>query len=166
MEFREMRRFRQQLSPEECRAILSRGTSGVLAVTGDGGWPYAVPLSYAYRDGKLFFHCATSGHKLDALERDGRASFCIIDQDQVVPAEYTSYFRSVIAFGTLRVLEDAGEIRRVIEVLSDRYAPLEPPERRDAVIDRELAALCILEMTVEHLTGKEAIELVRQRKQD
>ena len=90
MEFREMRRFRQQLSPEECRAILSRGTSGVLAVTGDGGWPYAVPLSYAYRDGKLFFHCATSGHKLDALERDGRASFCIIDQDQVVPAEFTT----------------------------------------------------------------------------
>ena len=90
MNFRPMRRFRQQLSQEECRAILERGTSGVLAVAGDEGWPYAVPLSYVYREGKLIFHCATAGHKLDGLRRDGRASFCVIDQDQVVPQEYTT----------------------------------------------------------------------------
>ena len=163
---REMRRFKQALTPQECAAVLERNTAGVLALTGDGGCPYAVPLSYVWLDGRVYFHFALAGHKLDAIARNPKGSFCVIGQDQVVPAEYTSYFRSVIAFGTLRVLEDAGEIRRVIQVLSDRYAPLEPPERRDAVIDRELAALCILEMTVEHLTGKEAIELVRQRKQD
>ena len=164
--FPEMRRKKQQLSPEACIAILDRGTSGILALCGDDGWPYAVPLSYVRQEGKLYFHCAKAGHKLDAIARNPKGSFCVIGQDQIVPAEYTSYFRSVIAFGTLRILEDAGEIRRAIQVLSDRYAPLEPPERRDAVIDRELAALCVLEMTVEHLTGKEAIELVRQRKQD
>mgnify|MGYP001025300908 FL=1 len=164
--FREMRRSKQLLPPADAEALLKAGTSGVLAVSGDGGYPYAVPLSYVYHEGRLYFHCAKAGHKLDAIARNPKGSFCVIGQDQIVPAEYTSYFRSVIAFGTLRVLEDAGEIRRAIQVLSDRYAPLEPPERRDAMIDRELAALCILEMTVEHLTGKEAIELVRQRKQD
>lgn len=164
--FREMRRKKQALPEPECFAVLDRNTAGVLALSGDGGYPYAVPLSYVYHEGRLYFHCAKAGHKLDAIARNPKGSFCVIGQDQMVPAEYTSYFRSVIAFGTLRVLEDAGEIRRAIQVLSDRYAPLEPPERRDAMIDRELAALCILEMTVEHLTGKEAIELVRQRKQD
>lgn len=83
--FRPMRRHRQQLSQWDCAAILSRGTSGVLAVAGDGGYPYAVPLSYVYQEGTLFFHCAKAGHKLDALRRCSKASFCVIDQDQVVP---------------------------------------------------------------------------------
>ena len=84
--FRPMRRFKQALSPEECRAVLERGTSGVLALTGDGGWPYAVPLSYVYADGKLYFHSAKSGHKVDAIRSCPRASFCVIDQDHIVPA--------------------------------------------------------------------------------
>ena len=163
MEFREMRRFRQQLSPEECRAILSRGTSGVLAVTGDGGWPYAVPLSYAYRDGKLFFHCATSGHKLDALERDGRASFCIIDQDQVVPAEFTTYYRSVIVFGPVRILRDREGIEAAARELGRKYCPQETPEALEKEIAGSLGRMCILEMTVEHMTGKEAKELMMGR---
>ena len=100
--FRPMRRHRQQLSQGDCAAILSRGTSGVLAVAGDGGYPYAVPLSYVYQEGTLFFHCAKAGHKLDALRRCSKASFCVIDQDQVVPPEYTTYFRSAIAFGSWR----------------------------------------------------------------
>ena len=88
--FRAMRRKRQQLSREEAEAILERGTSGVLAVAGDNGYPYAVPLSYVYQDGKLWFHCAKSGHKLDAVRREEKASFCVIDQDLVVPED--SYF--------------------------------------------------------------------------
>ena len=68
--FRAMRRKRQQLSRAEAEAILERGTSGVLAVAGDDGYPYAVPLSYVYQDGKLWFHCANSGHKLDAVRRE------------------------------------------------------------------------------------------------
>ena len=107
--FRPMRRHRQQLSQGDCAAILSRGTSGVLAVAGDGGYPYAVPLSYVYQEGTLFFHCAKAGHKLDALRRCSKASFCVIDQDQVVPPEYTTYFRSVIAFGQVWELTVAEE---------------------------------------------------------
>ena len=161
--FRPMRRFKQALPPEECRAVLERGTSGVLALSGDGGWPYAVPLSYVYADGKLYFHSAKSGHKVDAIRSCPRASFCVIDQDHIVPEEYTTYFRSVIAFGTVRILEEDGEKRTAIEKLAVKYAPADSRENRDSAIDREWAPLCMLEMEVEHLSGKEAIELVRQR---
>ena len=110
--FRDLRRSRQALSPEECGEILCHGTSGVLALAGDDGYPYAVPLSYVYAGGKLYFHCAKAGHKLDAIARNPKGSFCIIHQDQVVPETYTTHYRSVIAFGALRVLEDEGEKRR------------------------------------------------------
>ena len=161
--FRPMRRSRQALGIDACKEVLSRGTSGVLALLGDGGWPYAVPMSYAFDGEKLYFHCAREGHKLDAIRREARASFCVVDRDEVVPEEYTTYFRSVIAFGTVRILEEDGEKRAAIEKLAVKYAPADSKENRDRAIDREWAPLCMLEMTVEHLSGKEAIELVRQR---
>ncbi len=161
--FRELRRKKQQLSHQEAAAVLDRGTSGVLALSGDDGYPYAVPISYVYSEGKLYFHCAGSGHKLDAVRRNEKASFCVIDQDRVVPEKYTTYFRSVIAFGRIRVLEDEGEKRAAIERLALKYAPDSSPEHRDAEIQREWMSLCMLEMEIDHLSGKEAIELVRER---
>ncbi len=161
--FREMRRKNQELSREETEAVLRRGTSGVLAVAGDDGYPYAVPLSYAYEEGKLYFHCAKAGHKLDAVRREPKASFCVIDQDQVVPEEYTTYFRSAIAFGTVRELTEETEKRRAIELLALKYAPEDTPEGRRQAIDREWKPLCMLEMTLDHMTGKEAKELRKKK---
>ena len=96
--FRNMRRSKQVLSQEDSIAVLEKATSGVLAVSGDDDYPYAVPVSFVYADGKIFFHCAKSGHKLDAIARNSKVSFCVIDEDKIVPEEYTTYFRSVIAF--------------------------------------------------------------------
>ena len=143
--------------------MLDRGTSGVLAVHGDDGYPYAVPLSYAYEDGKLWFHCARTGHKLDAILRDPKVTFCVVDRDQVVPLEYTTYFRSVILFGKARVLEDPAEIRTALEKLALRYAPEDSEAHREAILEKELPAVVVVEVTVEHLCGKEAIERVRSR---
>ena len=160
--FREMRRKRQELSREEAEKILREGTSGVLAVEGDGGYPYAVPLSYAWDGGKLLFHCARSGHKLDAVKRNPKASFCVIGQDKVVPEEYTTYYRSVIAFCTVRILEDDREKYDSVQEIALKYAPLDTEEQRRAAIEREWSGLCMLEMTIEHLTGKEARELMEK----
>ena len=96
----EMRRKKQALSPAACDAILQAGTSGVLALAGADGQPYAVPLSYVYHEGKIYFHCAKAGHKLDLLDQNPKVSFCVIGQDQVVPEQYTTYYRSVIVFRT------------------------------------------------------------------
>lgn len=160
--FRDMRRKWQLLSVENCAAVLERGTSGVLALLGDDGYPYAVPLSYVYDGGKLYFHSAKGGHKLDAIRRCNKASFCVIDQDMVVPQEYTTYFRSVIAFGRVRILNNDEEKRSAVEILARKYAPEDCAENRAAVIDREWESLCMLEMVVEHLSGKVAIELVKE----
>ena len=158
--FREMRRKRQQLPNEECIEILEKSTSGVLAVSGDEGYPYAVPLSYVYHDGKIYFHCAKTGHKLDAIKNNPKASFCIIAADEIIPEKYTTYFKSVIAFGTARIME-GDEMRTAIELLAAKYSP--NVEGRDEEIDREYPALAMIELTIEHMTGKEAIELTRMR---
>lgn len=161
--FREMRRSRQALSLEESVAVLERGSSGVLALAGDEGYPYAVPISYVFDGEKLYFHCAKSGHKLDAIRRCPKASFCVIDQDLVVPEKYTSYYRSVIVFGQIRVLSDEGEMRVAIEKLAAKYVPEDSASQRAAAIEKDWAPLCMLELSPEHISGKEAIELVRQR---
>ncbi|ORT99372.1 Pyridoxamine 5'-phosphate oxidase-related, FMN-binding protein [Anaerovibrio sp. JC8] len=163
--FREMRRKNQQLSADECISILEKSTSGVLAVSGDDDYPYAVPLSFAYVDNKLYFHVAKSGHKLDALRKNPKASFCVINQDNIVPAEYTTYFRSVIAFGTVRIVEDntAPEKRLALDILADKYCPQETIESREKEIGKLMSALYVLVMDIEHLTGKEAKELAATR---
>lgn len=159
--FREMRRKRQALPEAECEQILERGTSGVLALAGDGGYPYAVPLSYVYCGGRIVFHSAKSGHKLDAVRRCSKASFCVIAEDTVVPEEYTTYFRSVIAFGRVRVLEEKEEI--FAAALAAKYCPSADAAARRGAVEKESAALCMLEMRIEHMTGKEAVELMRRR---
>ena len=158
--FREMRRKRQQLTEAECIEILMKNTSGVLAVLGDGGYPYAVPLSYVYDGGSLYFHCAKSGNKLDAIKNCDKVSFCVIDQDLVVPEKYTTYFRSVIIFGRARVVEQEDEIRSAIGKLAVKYNPDDSKENRDHVIEKEYNAMCMVKIQIEHMTGKEAIELV------
>lgn len=163
--FRAMRRKRQQLSREDCEAVLRRGTHGVLALTGDGGWPYAVPLSYVYDGTRIYFHSAKAGHKIDAVRGEPRASFCVVDEDRVVPEEYTAYFRSVICFGTVRILESDEEKRAALEALGRKYAPRDTPAGLDAAIRRDWPGAAVLAMDIAHMTGKEAIELVRARKQ-
>ena len=162
--FREMRRKGQQLSQEESWDILAAGSSGVLAVLGDEGYPYAVPLSYACRDGRLYFHSAVTGHKLDAARREPRASFCVIAQDQVIADKFTTAYRSAIAFGRLRVLSDPGEMEAALRALAEKYSPAETEAALRHEIDGAAGRVAILELTVEHLTGKEGIELTRARR--
>ena len=157
-----MRRKRQQLSDEESVGILQRATSGTLALLGDNGYPYSVPISYVYSDGRLYFHSALTGHKVDAIRNCDKASFCVIDQDCVKPQEYTTYFRSVIAFGRIHIVEDETEKLEAARLLGNRYNP-NHDEALQKEIEHGLARMLAIRLDIEHLTGKEAIELVRQR---
>ena len=155
-----MRRKRQQFSEKESIAILQKATSGTLALLGDGGYPYAVPISYVYDDGKLYFHSAMSGHKVDAIRGCDKASFCVIDKDDVKPAEYTTYFRSVIAFGRIHIVEDETEKLAIARILGNRYNPNQE-EALQKELEHGLSRMLAIRFDIEHLTGKEAIELVR-----
>lgn len=160
--FREMRRKKQLLTKEETIEIFKKGTSGVLALLGDDNYPYTVPLSYVYHNGKLYFHGAKAGHKIDAIEKCNKASFCVIEEDNIVEAEYTTYFRSAVAFGKIKIMDDEDEKRKAIEVLAARYMPMDKKGRL-AEIEKEFKILCMIELDIEHMTGKEAIELVRAK---
>ena len=161
--FRKMRRFKQELTQEEAIQILNNNTAGVLAVLGDEGYPYSVPLSYVFVDNKIYFHTAKTGHKIDAIKNYDKASFCVIDQNQIMPEEYTTYFRSVIAFGKVRLVEDLDEIRRIATVLAMKYSA-DFAEGIPAEIDSSINHMAIIEMEIEHMTAKEAIELVKMGK--
>ncbi len=162
--FREMRRSRQALPEAESLAILERGSHGVLAVLGDEGYPYAVPLNYVYADGAIYFHCARSGHKYDAVKACPRTSFCVIDRSNVVPETYSTDYRSVIVFGEVSELTDEAEKRHAIECLALRFAPDDSAEHRAAAIDGDWDALCVLVLRIEHLSGKEAMALAKARR--
>lgn len=151
--FREMRRNRQLLPEEESIAILENGTSGVLALSGDSGYPYAVPISYVYNDRKLYFHSALNGHKIDAIRRNELASFCVIAQDIVVPAEFTTRFRSVIAFGRIRIIDEPVEKRRTAELLAAKYDP-DNLGNLDREMEKGFDRMCMIELEIEYLTGK------------
>lgn len=160
--FRKMRRNNQELSRKESIDVLLKGTSGVLAVQGDDDYPYAVPLSYVYHNSKIYFHCAKAGHKLDAIKKQNKVSFCVIDQDQVKPEEYTTYFRSVIVFGKAHILTEDKK-REALEILAEKYTP-DDKDGRTKEIDMLFKAVCMVEIEIEHMTGKEAIELVKMKK--
>ncbi len=89
--FREIRRKKQSLSEAETIEILQSCTSGVLAVSGDDDYPYAVPLSFAFKDGKLYFHFAKKGHKMDGIKKNDKVSFCVIQADDVHPKTFTTH---------------------------------------------------------------------------
>ena len=163
--FREMRRKAQQLSQEECVEILNNATSGVLAVYGDDGYPYTVPVSHAYEDGKIVFHCAKEGHKIDAIRRNEKVSFCVVAQDEVMPKERTTAFISVIAFGRARIVDDEAGLRHIAGLIGEKFSA-DYPEECQKETDSVIAAnrMYCVEITIDHLTGKCGRQVLFRRK--
>lgn len=164
IQFRDMRRKRQQLSNEESIAILEKVTAGTLALLGDNDYPYAVPISYVYHEGKIYFHSALAGHKVDAIRKCDKASFCVIEQDDVQPKKYTTFFRSVIAFGRIHIIEDDQEKLETARMLGNRYNPNDEESLRQEM-EKGFSRMLMIRFDIDHLTGKEAIELIKQRGQ-
>lgn len=160
--FREMRRKKQLLTEAETIEILQSCTSGVLAVKGDNDYPYAVPLSFAYKDGKLFFHFAKAGHKLDSIVKNNKVSFCVIQTDNVIQKTFTTHFRSAIVFGRARILTEDSEKKYALECLVEKYSP-DYITAGQSEIERDWKRVCVAEVTIEHMTGKAAIENINKK---
>lgn len=123
--------------------------------------PYGVPLSHAYDNGKLYFHSALSGQKVDLIKQNSKASFTVIAKDEIHPETFTTYFRSVIAFGNIRIIETEAEKKRILEILGRRCNPNDDESLREE-IKKGFNRCLAIEMTIERLTGKQAIELVNR----
>ena len=157
--FRPMRRAKKAIPDEAAKRLLQTERRGVLAVNGDLGYPYAVPVNFLYDEaaGKLYFHGARAGHKADALRRDARVCFTVCGAERVEPeASWAPYLQSAVVFGRGHLMEDGPEAEAALRRLAAKYYP-------DAeTIETELAhagrAVQVFEITVEHLSGKQIQE--------
>ncbi len=150
--FRKMRRFKQQISDEKCVEILTNEPRGVLALYGENGYPYALPLDHLYFDGKLYFHCAAEGHKIDAIKANPRASYCVIDKGFRKENEWALNINSVIVFGTIRFVTDKEQMLFLLRKLGNKYYPT--PESVEREIERDFKRVCMFELSIDHMTGK------------
>ena len=156
-----MRRFKQELPYDECLHILQKNHSGTLALCDKESYPYALPLSYVYDENCIYFHSAKEGHKIDILQKNPKASFCIIDQDVIQPLEYTTYFKSVIVFGNIEILEDNESKIEPLKKLGSKYAPNNTKEALDKEIQVGINNLVILKLNIDKISGKQAVELIK-----
>ena len=151
-----MRRFKQALTREECAAILHGEKRGTLAVIGDGGWPYALPINFWYDEeaDKLYFHCGRAGHKHDAIRACEKVCFTVRDAGQSA-GDWSYFVHSVIVFGCARFVEDPALKLEKARAYGAKYIPTqEELERELRGIDR----MELVEITVKHMTGKRVHE--------
>ena len=157
--FRPLRRAKKAIPDEAAKRLLQTERRGVLAVNGDLGYPYAVPVNFLYDEatGKLYFHGARAGHKADALRRDARVCFTVCGAERVEPeAPWAPYLQSAVVFGRCRLMEDGPEAEAALRRLAAKYYP--DAETIETELEHAGRAVQVFEITVEHLSGKQIQE--------
>lgn len=156
MEFRPLRRFKQAASAEECQAVLSSAWRGILSVHGDNGYPYGVPVNFLYSEGKIYFHCAKAGHKLDAVRADDKVCFTVLSEPVRNPGEWWNCFTSVICFGRIREVTDKQQTDRILRQIGAKFFPEGYDLEKDMTNNAPNAL--VMEITIDHMSGKHVRE--------
>ena len=151
--FRAMGRIKQQISQEECIRVLKEQPRGVLSMIGDEGYPYGIPLNHLYLDdGHIYFHCGKHGHKIDAIAKCDKVSYCVYDQGYRRDGEWALNISSVVVFGRIREVTDKDRMREICTLLTKKFTD------DDEYLQRELRDsfknVKCLELIPEHMTGK------------
>lgn len=166
--FPPMRRKRQEMNSADTLELLHAGDYGILAVHGDDDYPYTIPINYVFLEegldgsagkGALYFHCALDGHKIRAVHRNPKASFCVVEQHDVVPERFATTYRSVVAFGQLRIVSQ-DEMHDAVYKLTKKFDP-KAHETILAEIEKDGPRCAVLELKVEHITGKRSSDLLK-----
>ena len=160
--FRELIRKKQLLSEQETLRVLEEGKTGIVGVLGDDGYPYTVTINYVSLENKIYFHSAKKGHKVDAIAKEPKVSMTVVEKDDVVSREFTTYFRSIQLFGKAYVVEDEAERNVAFRALCEKFSGADL-DRYEEIMSKEAAAAAIVRIDIEHITGKESMELVNQR---
>ena len=156
--FRPVRKKKNEIGEETAKDLLRSSRRGVLAVCGDDGYPYAIPINYYYdeENGKIFFHGSRVGHKVDSLKKCGKVCFTVVGNETVKDEEWAPYVKSAVVFGRCRMIEDRDETLSALKRFAMKYYPDE--QTADDEIDRSAKAVRMFEITVEHISGKEVQE--------
>ena len=152
--FRDMLRRNQLLTESECIDILTKQPRGVLSVLGDDDYPYGMPMNHYYsaEDGKIYFHGGKRGHKIDAMRRHPKASFCVFDEGFRRDGEWALNIRSVIVFGRIEFIEDQEQLLRISALLSRKFTDDEAYIQRE--LERSGPRTLMFALVPEHMTGK------------
>ena len=156
--FRTIRRKAKEIDTEVAKALLESARRGVIAVNGDDGYPYAVPINYVYdkEAGKIFFHGARAGHKIDSLKASDKVCFTVYGNETVKEESWAPFMQSVVVFGRCHLLEAGPEATARLKQLARKYYP------NEQLIEEEIAragkAAQLFEIDIEYLTGKEIQE--------
>ena len=153
-EFRKMRRFKQELTRERCLEILESAPRGVLALHGENGFPYAIPLNQHFdpEDGKLYFHGAKEGLKADLLKQNNKACFTVMDEGFVKEGEWALNISSVVCLGRIETVTDRQKVLDQCRKLAGKFYPTEEAIEKEIAKDGNRVNL--LAMTIERMTGK------------
>ena len=152
--FRKMRRFNQQIPDAECIEILKNTKRGVLSLLGEDGYPYGIPIDHWYcvEDGRIYFHGAKEGHKIDAIKACDKASYCVYDEGFRKEGEWALNITSVITFGRIRLVEDEDTARKICTELVKKFTDDEDYLEKE--LQNAFPRVQCLELIPEHMTGK------------
>ena len=152
--FRKMRRSPQALSSEEIADLLKKETRGVLSVQGDDGYPYGVPINHYYDEetNKLYFHGANFGHRVDAIKRDPKVSYCVFGQDYQKEGDWAKYVKSVIIFGKAELIEDIDEVIKWSVKLGHKFPCTEEYIRTE--VEKDAKRTLCFSSEIENINGK------------
>lgn len=149
--FHEMRRIDRKLTDTEAEKLLLTGEYGILATVDEAGYPYGIPLSYAYEDGTIYFHSAKDvGHKHENLRHNAKVCFTVVGKTEILPEQFSTKYESVVAFGTVKPATDK---RKGLRLLVKKYSP-EYMEKGQAYIEHDIDTVGVYEIVIEHMTGK------------
>ena len=156
--FRPMRRKNREIPREQAQAVLKTARWGVLALNGDGGYPYAIPINFLYdpEAEKIYFHGAKAGHKADALRKSDQVCFTVCGEEIVRKEAWAPFVQSAVAFGRCHLLENTPENMALLKQMAMKYYPEESIANEEIAKSGKAVQLFVIE--IEHLTGKEVQE--------
>ena len=156
--FREIRRKTKIIDRAGAEALLQSGRRGVLAVNGDDGYPYAVPINYFYdKDAqKIYFHGARIGHKVDSLRACDKVCFTVYGNERIKEETWAPFVQSTVVFGRCHLMKHDVQAMAVLKKLAMKYYPTEQMVEEE--IDKAGKAVQMFEIEIEHLSGKEIQE--------
>ena len=155
--FRPMRRKERQLDDAAARQLLKTARRGVLAVCGDDGYPYAVPINYLYDEeaGKIYFHGASAGHKFESISRCDKVCFTVYGNESIKKESWAPFVQSVVVFGRCSLPAPSDKTAAEIFRFAQKYYP------DDELIKKEMSAYAKAQLyviSIEHMTAKEIQE--------
>ena len=156
--FRQVRKKANEITVSSAKALIKKSRRGILAVNGDNGYPYAIPINYLFEEEsqKIFFHGSKVGHKVDAIKKSDKVCFTVYGNEQIKEETWAPYLQSALVFGRCKLIEDEDRAMKVLKDFAMKYYP--SARMVEEEMKKAAKATQMFEITIEHISGKEVQE--------